>query len=53
MGNFSDYGEALTDDYPSKKRTDKLEAEIKKIKTTCNLDPAFFGLIVVVSGAIS
>jgi hypothetical protein len=34
MGNFSNYGEALTDDYPSKKRTDKLEAEVKKIKTT-------------------
>jgi hypothetical protein len=34
MGNFSNYGEALTDDYPSKKRTAKLEAEVKKIKTT-------------------
>jgi hypothetical protein len=34
LGNFSNYGEALTDDYPSKKRTDKLEAEVKKIKTT-------------------
>jgi hypothetical protein len=34
MGNFSNYGEELTDDYLSKKRTDKLEAEVKKIKTT-------------------
>jgi hypothetical protein len=34
MPDFSDYGERTTDDFPSKKRTAKLEAEIKKLKTT-------------------
>jgi hypothetical protein len=63
MSDFSDFGVRTTDAFLAK----KVEAEVKKLKTTtsticgqhitfiliCNLDPAFFGLIVVVSGAIS
>jgi hypothetical protein len=43
MADFSNYGKVLTDDYLSKTRTDKLEAEVKKTEVETTFDD-FLGM---------